>query len=148
MQPDQVQNIIPPLKVFGDKLISNDDIFYWQDLPESLAVFGAGVIGLELGQALSRLGVRVTLFGKGNTIGPLSDPEVLNSSINIFKNSFEFYPDADVIDTEIADNKAVIKFKDNNKTKEASYDYVLSATGRSPNLKNLGLENTGLKPRP
>ncbi|MEQ6917079.1 hypothetical protein [Halomonas aquatica] len=36
----------------GDRLVINDDVFEWDDLPESVAVFGPGVIGLELGQAL------------------------------------------------------------------------------------------------
>ena len=35
----------------GDRLIINDDVFNWDDLPQSVAVFGPGVIGLELGQA-------------------------------------------------------------------------------------------------
>ena len=42
----------------GDRLIINDDVFNWDDLPESVAVFGPGVIGLELGQSLHRLGVK------------------------------------------------------------------------------------------
>ena len=47
------------------------------DLPDSVAVFGTGVIGLELGQALHRLGVRVHVFGRGGRITGLSDPSVL-----------------------------------------------------------------------
>jgi len=47
----------PVLRAAGDRLIVNDDVFDWQDLPSSVAVFGPGVIGLELGQALHRLGV-------------------------------------------------------------------------------------------
>ncbi|MCL1478207.1 MAG: hypothetical protein MH219_12065 [Marinobacter sp.] len=43
----------------------NDDLFDWHDLPASVAVFGPGVIGLELGQALARLGVRIRMFGRG-----------------------------------------------------------------------------------
>ena len=66
----------PPFKEFGDRLIVNDDVFDWDDLPESVVVFGAGVIGLELGQALSRLGVRVALFGRDYAVGPLSDDVV------------------------------------------------------------------------
>ena len=50
-------NIPPFFKAAGDRLIVNDDVFDWDDLPDSIAVFGAGVIGLELGQALSRLGL-------------------------------------------------------------------------------------------
>src|SRR5690554_2434777 len=57
------------LKAAGERLIVNDDVFEWQDLPGSVAVFGPGVIGLELGQALSRLGVRVRMFGSGGSIG-------------------------------------------------------------------------------
>jgi dihydrolipoamide dehydrogenase len=49
------------LKKLGDRLIINDDVFEWKELPESVAVIGPGVIGLELGQALHRLGVRVRL---------------------------------------------------------------------------------------
>ena len=67
-------NIPPPFKGAGDRLIVNDDVFDWEDLPGSVAVFGAGVIGLELGQALHRLGVRVRLFGQDNLVGPLGDP--------------------------------------------------------------------------
>ena len=53
----------------GDRLVTSDDVFDWPDLPESVAVFGGGVIGLELGQALARLGVRVRLFGRGGGVG-------------------------------------------------------------------------------
>ena len=58
----------------GDRLIVNDDVFDWQDLPASVAVMGTGVIGLELAQALHRLGVRVRLYGRGARVGPLTDP--------------------------------------------------------------------------
>ncbi|PWB66295.1 MAG: dihydrolipoyl dehydrogenase, partial [Betaproteobacteria bacterium] len=58
----------------GDRLLVNDDVFAWDTLPRSVAVFGPGVIGLELGQALSRLGVRVVVLGRGGRVGPLADP--------------------------------------------------------------------------
>ncbi len=68
---------IPPfLGGAGDLLIVNDDVFEWQDLPKSVAVFGPGVIGLEIGQALHRLGVDVRMFGRDGHIGPFSDPHV------------------------------------------------------------------------
>ncbi len=68
---------IPPLlRAAGDRLVVNDDVFDWDDLPRAVAVFGPGVIGLELGQALHRLGVEVHLFGRGGPVGPLSDLRV------------------------------------------------------------------------
>ncbi|WP_446917596.1 FAD-dependent oxidoreductase, partial [Klebsiella pneumoniae] len=51
-------HVLPMFEGLGDRLLVNDDVFDWDDLPESVAVFGPGVIGLEIGQALHRLGVR------------------------------------------------------------------------------------------
>lgn len=137
-------NIIPPFKDFGDKVIINDDIFSWDDLPESIAIFGAGVIGLELGQSLARLGVKVTLFGRDNSVGPLTDSAVRQKACEIFRNEFEFHPHAEVVNRSVENNKAVIEFKINNETKVQKFDYVLAATGRRPNIDKLGLENTNL----
>jgi dihydrolipoamide dehydrogenase len=62
------------LDALGDRLIVNDDVFEWQNLPASVAVVGAGVIGLELGQALHRPGVRVRIFDCSGRPGGLIDP--------------------------------------------------------------------------
>ena len=64
------------LAALGDRCIVSEDVFDWRDLPKSVAVIGAGIIGLELGQALHRLGVRVAILGRGGGVGPISDPEV------------------------------------------------------------------------
>lgn len=66
------------------RVIVNDELFSWDTLPPSVAVFGAGVIGLELGQALHRLGVRVRMFGLGGLVGPLSDPVVKEAAARAF----------------------------------------------------------------
>jgi len=137
-------NIIPPLKDFGDRLIINDDIFQWDDLPESVAVFGAGVIGLELGQALHRLGVRVSLFGRDNLVGPLTDPAVLDHSVRIFSEEFSFHPHAEVTRRVITETGVAIDYLDQGVTRTEYFDYVLAATGRMPNMDNIGLENTSL----
>src|SRR5512141_516428 len=61
---------VPPmLRDLGDRLVVNDDVFSWDTLPKSVAVFGPGVIGLEIGQALARLGVRVVILGRGGGLG-------------------------------------------------------------------------------
>ncbi len=128
-----------------DRLIVNDDVFDWQDLPESVAIFGPGVIGLELGQALHRLGVRVKVFGIGGAIGPLTDPNVKQKSEKIF--SEEFYLDTEVKDVSISKNKDSVElsFKNlNGEQVSESFDYLLAATGRRPNVDNLGIENTSL----
>ncbi len=129
----------------GDRLVVNDDIFEWRDLPKSVAVFGPGVIGLELGQALSRLGVDVLMFGLGGQVGPLTDPKVMASATQVF--SKEFYLDADAkVHSMLRVNDGVtIAFDDHDGEKRvATVDYVIAATGRAPNVSGLGLENTSL----
>ena len=137
-------NVLPIFSEFGDRLIVNDDIFNWDDLPESVAVFGAGVIGLELGQALSRLGVRVSLFGRDNLVGPLTDPAVLEKAASIFEDEFAFYPHADVTGRRQVDNGIEVDFLRDGKTVTERFDFAVAATGRTPNLDKIGLENTSL----
>ena len=72
--------VLPMFDEIGDRLIVNDDIFEWETLPESVAVFGSGVIGLELGQAMHRLGVRIRLFGRSGSIKPLSDMAIRDNA--------------------------------------------------------------------
>lgn len=137
-------NIIPPFRDFGDRLIINDDIFDWRDLPDSVAVFGAGVIGLELGQALHRLGVRISLFGRDRLVGPITDPEVQEKAVSLFSDEFTFYPHAEVTRRSHTADSVEIEHIHDGKTVIEKFDYALAATGRLSNLDNLGLENTSL----
>jgi dihydrolipoamide dehydrogenase len=130
----------------GDLLATSNDVFEWQDLPESVAVFGGGIIGLELGQALHRLGVRMRLFGKGGAIGPLSDPEVRDYAAKAFAAEFPFDPDAKVNAVRRRDGKVEVEFQDEGGGERTEhFDCLLAATGRRPNVDRLGLENTGLE---
>jgi len=129
--------------VAGDRLIINDNVFDWQDLPESVAVFGAGVIGLELGQALHRLGVRARLFGRGGSIGPLSDPLVLERAKSVFSAEFPVSWDAKTTVERNADS-VTVTWEDEEGNGVERFDYLLAATGRRANVDSLGLENTTL----
>lgn len=136
-------NIPKPFEAAGDRLIVNDDVFDWVDLPGSVAVFGAGVIGLELGQALHRLGVRVRLFGRDNFVGPLSDPAVREYAARTFEAEFPAHWHADTKIVRDGD-KVLVRWSDSPNDEEA-FDYLIAATGRRANLDKIGLENTSLR---
>jgi len=136
-------NVPPPFEAAGDRLIVNDDVFEWDDLPKSVAVFGAGVIGLELGQALHRLGVRVRLFGRDNLVGPLSDPAIREYAARTFAAEFPAHWHADAQISRDGD-AVVVKWKDERGEGEERFDYLLAATGRRANVDNIGLENARL----
>ncbi len=130
----------------GDRLVINDDVFDWDDLPESVAVFGPGVIGLELGQALHRLGVKIKLFGVGGQVGPITDPEVMAYANNAFKEEFYLNADVKVESMKRVDDKVEIQFINQDDELELFIvDYVLAATGRRANVDKLGIENTDIE---
>lgn len=137
---------IPPLLAgLGDRLIVCDDVFSWEDLPGSVAVFGVGVIGLELGQALHRLGVRTALFGRSLQIGSLTDPEVMGEARNLFSEELNYYPQAAIEDIKEVAGGVEVNFVYQGEARRERFDYVLAATGRIPNVDKLGLENTSLQ---
>ena len=131
----------------GDRLVVNDDIFDWDTLPKSVAVFGPGVIGLELGQALHRLGVRIRIFGLSGSLKPLSDMGIKSYAENLFKDEFPLDTKANILGLELENEQVKISFVDpkNGEEKEELFDFLLAATGRSPNVNDLGLENTKLE---
>ena len=130
----------------GDKLIVNDDLFDWQDLPKSIAVFGPGVIGLELGQALHRLGVKVLMFGMGGKVGPFTDPEIMAYAEKTFSHEFYLDADAKVNNMQLNGELVEITYIDKQgKEQIKQVEYVLAATGRRPNVDNLGLDKIGIE---
>jgi len=139
-------NIPGFLKEAGDRLVVNDDLFDWHDLPASVAVFGPGVIGLELGQALARLGVRIRMFGVGGSLGSLQDPQLRDYALKSFNREFPLDPDADVTAVARSAKGVSISFKDaDNKTLTEEFDYLLAATGRRPNIDGLDIQNADLQ---
>jgi dihydrolipoamide dehydrogenase len=138
-------SVPPPLRAAGDRLIVNDDVFQWDDLPRAVAVFGPGVIGIELGQALHRLGVRVHMFGRGALLGPLSDPAVRDYAARTLRQEFHLDTDANVLDIERTADAVRVRYAEAGYPREIEVDYVLAATGRAPNVRNLGLENTSVR---
>ncbi|MDN6682322.1 MAG: dihydrolipoyl dehydrogenase, partial [Enterobacterales bacterium] len=135
-----------PWNDLGDRLIINDDVFNWDDLPESVAVFGPGVIGLEIGQALHRLGVKVKVFGVGGAVGPLTDSDVRDYARRALAEEFYLDPDVKVEIMQREGDRVFIRYQDlDGKPQEIMVDYVLAATGRRPNVDNLAIENTSLE---
>ncbi|SAK73071.1 dihydrolipoamide dehydrogenase [Caballeronia temeraria] len=134
------------LKIFGDKLITSDDLFELHTLPKRIAVFGAGPIALELGQALARLDVEVFVFGKGGSVAGLKDTPVRDALAAALADEFYFDPDAKFEAMSLDDGQPTLRFTSpDGEAHVERFDLVLAATGRAPNLKPLALENAGIE---
>lgn len=137
--------IVPPEFPAGSpRVLTTDQLFDWQALPASVAVFGTGVIGLELGQALSRLGVKTTVFGRSGRVSSFADPKLLEMAAAIFREELTVYP-ASAISTMTEEAKGIrIRFRDGQEEHDIRYEFVLAAVGRAPALAGLDLFQTGI----
>src|SRR5690606_33490997 len=128
----------------GDRAIINDEVFDWHELPESVLVVGAGVIGLELGQALNRLDIRTRVLQRSRHLGGLRDPAVLESATDAVGAELDVCLEAAILDVRRVGNEAEVRYQVPGQPEVTErFEYVLLATGRLPNLESLGLENTG-----
>lgn len=135
----------PQLNDVADEVISSDVIFEMEDLPESMAIFGTGIIGLELGQALTQLGVAVEFFSPFDDLGRFSDPKIVAESHRVFAEHLTLHLRSDVSSVEKIDDGFRIKWTGlNGETHEKSFETVLNAAGRRPNIEGLDLEKTGI----
>jgi dihydrolipoamide dehydrogenase len=140
-------SVVPDeFKVFGDRLITSDDVFDLKTLSKRCAVFGAGPIALELGQAFARLGTEVFMFGHQNRVGALTDAPVRDALITALQGEFYFDPDATILDKSMQDGMPLVRFKSlDGEERAEQFDLVLVATGRQPALQSLDLEHTGIE---
>jgi dihydrolipoamide dehydrogenase len=141
---------LPLLDRLGDLVLTSDQLFELPTLPASIAVFGPGIIGLELGQALARLGVRVRIFGVGGFVGPLTDPVVKEAARAALAAEVPLRPDATVhsvrrVPSTAGEDEVIVRFVgDDGTLVEERFARVLSAVGRAPNVEGLGLAEAGV----
>ncbi len=138
-------HILPEWQTLGDKLIVNDDVFSWNTLPESVAMFGPGVIGLELGQALHRLGVQTKIFGRSMHLGGISDPVVLAEAQAVFGEELDLHLGVKTSVSLTPEGKVEVKWNENGSEHSYIADYLLAASGRTPNTDKIGLENLAIE---
>lgn len=136
----------------GDRILTSDTVFELTDLPKSMAVIGAGSIGLELAQAFSRLGVDVTLFNHAKRVAGLKDDDINNKAIDCLSGELTMHLGSEIKELgtqENEGNKGTVAFIDYENSAGASQqwqgEYVLVATGRRNNIKQLGIENLGVE---
>jgi dihydrolipoamide dehydrogenase len=126
---------------FRDRIITTDEFFELEDLPQSLAVIGLGVVGLEIGQSLRRLGLDVTGIDQLEMIGGLSDPEVARTAIEVFGKEMPLWLGHAAEVTEI--DNGMLRVQAGEQSVEV--ERVFASMGRIPNLDKLGLADIGIE---
>lgn len=142
---------VPPIEGLGDAgFITHEEVFHLSRQPASLIVLGAGAIGVELGQVFQRLGTRVTVLEMADQILPREDPEVAEGLRALLEGEgmrFETGARATRVRT-VDGGKAVTTETSNGGTSEVVAEEILIATGKRPNIRDLGLERVGVDTQP
>ena len=125
---------------FADDVVTTDEFFELEDLPESMAVIGMGSIGLEIGQSLHRMGVKVVGVDQLETVAKLEDEAVNRLAVEVIGKEFPLWLGQAAI-LEKIDHGIQVTAGDNQQVVEK----VLASLGRKPNLGNLNLQATDIK---
>ena len=133
--------IIPgPWQPFRKYLADTDQFFELEKLPARMGIVGLGVIGLELGLALARLGVEVEAVTLDKAFGGLTDPRLQDYCFEQFKKEMPIHLQA-VTGLNEDDGQLQIQLEDGQ---TLSVDSALVTMGRRPNLSGLGIEELGI----
>ena len=128
-----------PWLALGERVLSTDTVFEQATLPPSMAVIGLGAIGIEMAQALSRLGVEVHAFDSNDALAGVSDPVVADTARQAFGKEFAIHSGHGV---ELSNTASGIRVQAGPVDMEVGR--VLVAIGRKPNLDELGLDALGV----
>lgn len=127
------------LAALGPRLLTTDSLFDLEHLPASIGVLGLGAIGLEMGLALHRLGVRVVAGDMKPLPAGISDPEIGARALAHFGAQLPMWL-GQPMTAESAGDGVTLRSGD----QVAQVEMVLAALGRRPNIDDLGLEAAGV----
>ena len=109
-------------------------------IPPRLAVIGSSVVAVELAQAYARLGSKVTILAR-STLFFREDPAIGEAVTDAFRTEgIEVLTQTQASSVSFVDSEFVLVTNQG----ELRTDKLLVATGRSPNTRNLGLDNAGV----
>ncbi len=130
---------VPPIPGL-DKVAyrTNENLFEMPELPGSMVVIGGGPIGMEMAQAMQRLGVKVTVILRREIILERDNHELGKLLMKrLHKEGIRFRANTEIL--RVDPGKITIKHYDESE-EVVDFDEILIATGRKTNLNSLGLE--------
>ena len=127
----------------GDRILTTRDCYPPKQFPDSIAVIGSGVTGVEFAHMFASFGAKVTLVVSRQQVLPGKDPEVaavleedfLSRGVKLLKG-------ARAIAIEKDGNEVVVKCDDGRQVRST---HAVLAIGSVPNTENLGLEEVGVQ---
>ena len=137
---------LPFINIDKERIITSTEALNLKEIPKKFLVIGGGVIGLELGSVMLRLGSEVTVIEYMDKIIPGMDGALSKELQKVLKKQgmkFELSTAVSAVERNGDTVKVTAK---NKKGEEVSFDgdYVLISVGRKPYTDGLGLEKAGV----
>ena len=138
---------IPVLPIDEDRIWSSTGALFQNEAPDTLAVVGAGAVGMEFADVYNAFGTKVTVIEALDRILPLEDADSSALVERSFrKRGMDFYTGAVVESADVTKGSVKLDFKDKRGQQQTlKVQHVLSAVGRVPNTNDLGLDAAGVE---
>lgn len=137
---------IPVAPVDENLIVDSTGALAFDQVPETLGVIGAGVIGLELGSVWRRLGSQVVIFEALDSFLPMADKALAKETQKVLtKQGLDIRLNTKVTGTEVKDGKVTVQFNQAGEDKTQTFDKLIVCVGRKPYAEGLLSEDSGIR---
>ncbi len=135
-----------PSLAANDRVLTNSEILSLKEIPKSLAIVGAGAVGVEFASLYRSFDCEVTIIEMLSRLVPVEDEEVSKELARVFrKRGINFHTGAKVDKVERNKTGVAVTISVDGKQQKIEAEKILIAVGRKPRTANLGLERTKIK---
>jgi len=127
-------------------VISSDEALFLETAPKSMAIVGAGAVGMEFADVFSAFGTKVTVIEALPRILPLEDAESSAELVRAYKKrGIDVIAGAKVTQAKVGKDKVTLDVEAGGAKQQVEAVVVLMAAGRAVNTENIGLKETGIQ---
>ena len=140
-------SMIPPIQGIAEiDYLTNIEVLDLNTKPESMIIIGGRVLGLEFAQMFSRFDTKVTILQRNKKLVPNEEPEISDYLRQYLEEEgITIHTGVEIKYVRKQDNETIVSFSVDGNELESTAEKLLLATGRAPNTKDLGLENTDVE---
>ncbi|HXI34626.1 MAG TPA: dihydrolipoyl dehydrogenase [Gemmatimonadales bacterium] len=127
-------------------VISSDEALFLETAPKSMAIVGAGAVGMEFADVFSAFGTKITLIEALPRILPLEDADASAEMVKVYKKrGIDVIAGAKVTQAKVGKDKVTLDVEAGGAKQQVEAAVVLMAAGRAVNTESIGLKETGIQ---
>ncbi|SFF32014.1 dihydrolipoamide dehydrogenase [Fontimonas thermophila] len=130
----------------GERIVDSWGALDFTEVPETLGIIGAGVIGVELGSVWSRLGARTVILEALPNFLPMVDAQIAREALrHLTKQGLDIRLGAKVLSAKNNGKDVTVEYELNGERSSERFEKLIVAVGRRPYTKGAGLEQIGVQ---